>query len=125
MNLATQETTIEKLEPVPLAPPLLLPKERLAEGKTRRARVSRRAHGSWQPAPDRPDPIALLEESCKTRIPELIPIRYGRMMHSPFTFLRGSPIIMAHDLARTPVSGIRVQMCGDCHLMNFGVYASP
>jgi uncharacterized protein (DUF2252 family) len=124
MSLASAETT-EKLEPVPLAPPLPLPKERLAEGKARRSKVSRRSHGSWQAPPDRPDPIALLEESSKTRLPELVPIRYGRMMNSPFAFLRGSPIVMARDLAQTPVSGIRVQACGDCHLMNFGVYASP
>ena len=125
MDIATQELTTEKYEPVPLAPPLPLPKERLAEGKARRSKVSRRSHESWQAPPDRPDPVALLQESNKTRIPDLVPIRYGRMMISPFTFYRGSPIVMARDLAHTPVSGIRVQACGDCHLMNFGVYASP
>jgi uncharacterized protein (DUF2252 family) len=125
MNLATQESTAAKLEPVPLAPPLPVPRERLAEGKARRAKVSRRSHGGWQPAPGRADPVALLEESNKTRIAELVPIRYGRMMNSPFAYMRGSPIVMAHDLAGTPVSGIRVQVCGDAHLMNFGVYASP
>jgi len=125
MNLATQEPSVEKHEPVPVAPPLPLPNERLAEGKARRTKAPRRAHASWQAPPDRPDPVALLEESSKTRIPELVPIRYGRMMKSPLAYLRGSPIVMAHDLARTPVSGIRVQACGDCHLMNFGVYASP
>src|SRR5260370_28682275 len=125
MSLATQATSTEKHEPVPLAPPLPLPKERFAEGKVRRSAVSRRSHGAWQAPADRPDPVALLEESSKTRIPELVPIRYGRMMKSPFAFLRGSPIVMAHDLARTPVSRMRVPVCGDCHLTNFGVYASP
>jgi uncharacterized protein (DUF2252 family) len=110
---------------VPLAPQLPLPNERVAEGKSRRSSASRRTHSSWQAAPDRPDPVALLEESNKTRIPELVPIRYGRMMTTPFAFYRGSPIVMTRDLAHTPVSGIRVQTCGDCHLMNFGVYASP
>src|SRR5262249_32983521 len=125
MNLATQQPSLEKHEPVPLAPQLTLPKERLAEGKARRSKAPRRGHRARQAPPDRPDPVALLEESSKTRIPELVPIRYGRMMKSPLAYLRGSPIVMAHDLARTPVSGIRVQACGDCHLMNFGVYASP
>jgi uncharacterized protein (DUF2252 family) len=87
--------------------------------------VPRSDHAAWQPPPDRADPVALLEESSRPRIPQLVPIRYGRMLASPFTFLRGSPVVMAQDLAATPVSGIRVQACGDAHLMNFGVYASP
>jgi uncharacterized protein (DUF2252 family) len=112
-------------EPVPLAPSLPTPAERLAEGKARRTYASRSAHTVWQPPANRPDPVALLEESNRSRLQHLVPIRYGRMLASPFTFLRGSPIVMAHDLAATPVSGIRVQACGDAHLMNFGVYASP
>jgi uncharacterized protein (DUF2252 family) len=112
-------------EPVPLAPALPTPKERLAEGKTRRSKAARAAHAGWQAPADRADPIALLEESSRLRLQSLVPIRYGRMLASPFTFLRGSPIVMAHDLAATPVSGIRTQICGDAHLMNFGVYASP
>ena len=112
-------------EPVPLAPALPTPRQRLAQGKARRSKTSRAAHAAWQPPADRPDPIALLEESSRPRLQALVPIRYGRMLASPFTFLRGSPIVMAHDLATTPVSGIRTQICGDAHLMNFGVYASP
>jgi uncharacterized protein (DUF2252 family) len=112
-------------EPIPVAPPLPTPAERLAEGKARRARVPRSAHAGWRPPADRPDPVAVLEESSEGRLPDLVPIRYGRMLESPFTFLRGSPAVMAADLAVTPVSGIPVQCCGDAHLMNFGVYASP
>ena len=70
-------------------------------------------------------PISLLEESNRTRVPELVPIRYGRMSISPFTFLRGSAIVMASDLAKTPISGIKVQICGDAHVSNFGVFATP
>src|SRR5690242_18718265 len=74
---------------------------------------------------DRPDPVALLEQQATTRIAELGPIRYGRMLASPFAFLRGAPLVMAHDLAASPDSGLRVQLCGDAHLANFGVFASP
>jgi len=112
-------------EPIPLEPPLPTPEQRQAEGKALRTRVARSALAIWQPAPGRADPIALLEESSRPRLQQLIPIRYGRMLASPFTFFRGSPIIMASDLATSPVTGIRVQTCGDAHLMNFGVYASP
>jgi uncharacterized protein (DUF2252 family) len=112
-------------EPVPLAPPLPTPKGRLAEGRAQRGQVPRSAHALWQPPPGRADPIALLEESSRPRLQHLVPIRYGRMLASPFAFLRGSPVVMAHDLATTPATGIRVQACGDAHLMNFGVYASP
>ncbi len=79
----------------------------------------------WQPPPDRSDPIALLETSSEGRLPRLIPLRYGRMRHSPFAFFRGAAIIMAADLATTPVTGLRVQACGDCHLLNFGEFATP
>jgi uncharacterized protein (DUF2252 family) len=111
--------------PVPIAPALPTPIERLAKGKARRRSVPRAAHAVWQPAGNRADPIALLEESSRSRLPDLVPFRYGRMLASPFTFLRGSPIVMAGDLAATPVSGITVQIGGDAQLMNFGVYASP
>jgi uncharacterized protein (DUF2252 family) len=113
------------LEPVPIAPPLPTPLERMEEGKSRRSKVPRSAHARWKPSRHRTDPISLLEESNKTRVQHLVPIRYGRMIVSPFTYYRGSPIVMANDLAQAPVSGIRVQACGDAHLMNFGVYASP
>jgi uncharacterized protein (DUF2252 family) len=97
----------------------------LLDGKSVRATVPRSTLGQWVPSPDRPDPVALLEASNEGRIPELIPIRYGRMLESPFAFLRGAATIMAHDLATTPSTGIRVQLCGDAHLLNFGLYASP
>jgi uncharacterized protein (DUF2252 family) len=98
--------------------------QRQASGKTLRDRVSRSAHQEWQAAPDR-DPIAILEASNQGRIPDLIPLRYSRMLANPFTFLRGSAAIMAADLATTPTTGITLQACGDAHLSNFGLYASP
>jgi len=85
----------------------------------------RSRHGEWEPAVDRPDPIALLEEQASNREPSLVPIRYGRMAVSPFTFYRGAAYILASDLAGSPDSGIRVQLCGDAHLSNFGGFASP
>ena len=90
-----------------------------------RARVPRSVHGEWQPAADRPDPVALLEEQAASRVPELVPLRYGRMLVSPFTFYRGAAYLMASDLARAPRSGLTVQLCGDAHLSNFGTYAAP
>jgi uncharacterized protein (DUF2252 family) len=94
-------------------------------GKARRGKTPRSSHGSWQPPSGRQDPVELLESQAAERLPQLVPIRYGRMISSPFAFLRGSAIVMAHDLAATPVSGIRVQACGDCHLSNFGIFATP
>lgn len=99
--------------------------ERTAAGKALRAQVPRASHKEWIPAPNRPDPIALLEKSNQGRLPELLPIRYGRMLSSPFTFLRGAASIMAADLYETPNTGIKVQACGDCHLSNFGGYGTP
>jgi uncharacterized protein (DUF2252 family) len=87
--------------------------------------VPRRSHAGFEPSPTRADPIELLERQARTRVPELVPIRYGRMLVSPFTFYRGAAMIMAHDLAATPRSGLTVQCCGDAHLSNFGVFASP
>jgi uncharacterized protein (DUF2252 family) len=103
----------------------LSPQERIDRGKAARRKTPRSSHAAWEPRPDRPDPIALLEEQAETRVPELVPIRYGRMLVSPFTFYRGGALIMASDLAPTPASGIDVQICGDAHLSNFGVFASP
>src|SRR6202167_4970751 len=105
--------------------PHLSVSERVARGRAARAEVPRSSHASFEPAPHRPDPIKLLEQQAKTRVPELVPIRYGRMLVSPFTFYRGAAMIMAGDLAATPRSGITVQCCGDAHLSNFGVFASP
>ncbi len=99
--------------------------ERVAAGKAARAEVPRSSHGAFEPAPRRTDPVKLLERQAKTRVPELVPIRYGRMLVSPFTFYRGAALIMASDLASTPTSGLQVQCCGDAHLSNFGVFASP
>ena len=98
--------------------------DRLSAGKALRNAVPRSAHAGWT-GDDRPDPIALLEESNQGRLPNLVPIRYGRMAKSPFTFLRGSAVVMAADLAKTPTTGLRVQACGDCHLLNFGGFATP
>ncbi|MGB8382619.1 MAG: DUF2252 family protein, partial [Dermatophilaceae bacterium] len=103
----------------------LSPEERRARGKAARTQVPRSSHGRWEPAADRPDAITLLEEQAVSRVPELVPIRYGRMMVSPFTFYRGAALIMAADLAATPRSGLHAQICGDAHLSNFGVFASP
>jgi uncharacterized protein (DUF2252 family) len=99
--------------------------ERAERGKAARAQVSRSAQAAFEPGVDRPDPLALLEDQARTRVPELVPIRYGRMLVSPFTFYRGAAKIMAADLATTPDSGLRVQCCGDAHMSNFGVFASP
>ena len=99
--------------------------ERADRGKTARAKTPRSAHGRWSAAPDRPDPIALLEQQAESRVADLVPIRYGRMLVSPFTFYRGAALIMAADLAATPASGITVQLCGDAHLSNFGLFGTP
>lgn len=99
--------------------------ERLEIGKQWRERLPRTAHAKWEPDPARRDPVELLEESNRGRIPELIPVRYQRMLESPFTFLRGSASLMAYDLARLPKLGVKVQACGDCHLLNFGFFATP
>jgi uncharacterized protein (DUF2252 family) len=100
-------------------------KERLAAGKALRDKCAKDAHGNWKPAPKRRDPIDLPIESSKGRMPQLVPILYARMMQSPFAFYRGAAAIMAADLGHTPVSGVRVQACGDCHLLNFGGFATP
>jgi uncharacterized protein (DUF2252 family) len=102
----------------------LTPAERAARGKAARAEVPRDSHAVFDPPSDRTDPIALLEEQGKTRVPELVPVRYGRMMVSPFTYYRGAALPMASDLAATPVSGLAVQACGDAHLSNFGLFGS-
>ena len=107
------------------AVPHLSVAERAARGKAARKEVPRAGHALFDPPSTRADPVKLLERQAKTRVPELVPIRYGRMLVSPFTFYRGAASIMAHDLAGTPRSGLTVQCCGDAHLSNFGVFASP
>ena len=99
--------------------------EHAARGKAARAAAPRDSQGTFDPPPDRPDPVALLEQQAASRVPELVPVRYGRMLVSPFTFFRGAALGMACDLARTPATGLMVQACGDAHLSNFGVFASP
>jgi uncharacterized protein (DUF2252 family) len=99
--------------------------ERAARGKAVRTELPRSAHAAWEPASDRKDPVDLLEEQAQTRLPELGPIRYGRMLVSPFTFFRGGAYLMAADLANGPRTGLRAQLCGDAHLSNFGVFAAP
>ena len=113
----------KKSEPAPVAH--LSVAERAARGKAARSEVPRADHAKFEPPASRADPVALLERQAKTRVPELVPIRYGRMLVSPFTFYRGAALIMANDLASTPRSGLNVQCCGDAHLSNFGVFASP
>src|SRR5271167_1360647 len=99
--------------------------ERRADGKALRENVPREAQAGWKPRKDRRDPVELLLESNEGRISELVPIRHGRMVQSPFAFFRGSAALMAGDLAQTPSSGFRVQACGDAHLLNFGGFATP
>jgi uncharacterized protein (DUF2252 family) len=102
----------------------MTPAERAGRGKEARTAVPRDSHGVFEPSPDRPDPVGLLEEQARSRVPELVAVRRGRMMVSPFTFYRGAALPMASDLATTPVSGLAVQACGDAHLSNFGIFGS-
>ena len=110
----------------PVAPvPHLTVTERVARGKAARAEIPRSSHAEWEAPALRPDPVEMLEEQAKARVAELVPIRYGRMLVSPFAFLRGAAIIMATDLAGMTRSGLHVQLCGDAHLSNFGSFAAP
>jgi uncharacterized protein (DUF2252 family) len=124
--------------PLPHAVPLVVPPveplpefvqlsvgKRVVLGRAARRDAPRASHGAWHAAPDRPDPVALLQSQDETRVPELVPIRYGRMLVSPFTFFRGAALVMAADLAPTPRSGLTVQLCGDAHVLNFGLFGSP
>jgi len=113
-----------KSEPAAAVPHLSVA-ERIARGKAARSEVPRASHAVFESQSTRSDPVDLLESQAKTRVPELVPLRYGRMLVSPFTFYRGAAKIMAHDLGATPRSGLMVQCCGDAHLSNFGVFASP
>src|SRR5215218_2053980 len=99
--------------------------ERGAAGRALRGRLPRSRHGKWKRPSHRPDPIDILRASDTDRLPDLVPIRYGRMLASPFAFYRGAAGVMAADLAKTPTTGHKVQACGDCHLMNFGGFATP
>ena len=101
------------------------PNERREIGKAKREQVPLSSHSEWHPAPDRPDPVSLLQAQDEGRVPQLLPIKYGRMLESAFTFYRGSAVLMAADLANTPGSGFDAVLCGDAHLSNFGVFATP
>src|SRR6478752_1938163 len=98
--------------------------QRVAAGKAVRSQVPLEAHAEFTPGASR-DPVGLLVSQSVTRVPELVPVRHGRMLVSPFTYYRGAALPMAADLATTPTTGLRVQLCGDAHLANFGAYASP
>ena len=118
---------MSKISPGVLAPPheVLTPDEWRSRGRQRRKVTPRSSHAQWAPPEDRPDPVAILEEQAKTRVADLIPIRYGRMAATPFAYFRGAAAPMAWDLAHTPTTDIRVQACGDAHLLNFGMFAAP
>jgi uncharacterized protein (DUF2252 family) len=109
----------------PKVVPHFTPAERAARGKAARGELPRSSHGAWEPGPRRRDPVDLLEEQAKTRLPELGPIRYGRMLTSAFSFFRGAAYLMAADLADGPRTGLHAQLCGDAHLSNFGIFAAP
>jgi uncharacterized protein (DUF2252 family) len=127
MVLDTREMSLQRTRPFRLESELteLSTADRSARGKDARADVPRASHAAFDPGPDRPDPLALLEQQSESRVPELVPIRYGRMTASPFAYFRGAALPMASDLASTPITGLTVQACGDAHLSNFGVFASP
>src|SRR5260370_1842946 len=124
-SLMTTNTTTASSIPGEWTRDLSTRAERYAAGKALRSKAPRSSHAEWAPDPERPDPISLLEEANQTRLQHLVPIRFGRMSTSAFAFYRGTADIMAYDLAKTPVSGIHAQLCGDAHLSNFGVFASP
>ena len=112
-------------DPQPRTGPHLTPAERAAYGRAARAQTPRSSHAAFEPPATRPDPVSLLESQSESRVAELVPLRYGRMLVSPFTFFRGAALVMAADLAATPRSGLQVQACGDAHLSNFGAFGTP
>lgn len=120
-----KDTEEQQLETSPSLQPHPTREELYEMGKAMRDQCPRQSHAVWQPPAGRRDPLELVLESNRGRLPQLIPIRHGRMLQSPFAFFRATALNMAADLAATPVSGLRVQACGDCHLMNFGAYATP
>lgn len=112
------------MAPMPVQSHILRLEERIAQGKALRDVAARKAQKEWKPPANRPDPVDLLIESSQGRVEELLPIRYGRLMASPFAFYRGAAAIMAYDLAHAPATGLAVLADGDCHLMNFGGFAT-
>ncbi len=128
LSMAKRQKSSKTQSPIETSPSLQTHPtldELYAMGKSLREKCPRQDHAVWQPPANRPDPLELIEQSNQGRIEELVPIRHGRMLQSPFAFYRGAALNMAADLASTPASGLRVQACGDCHLMNFGSYATP
>ena len=121
----TDTLTPTRTEKRPAPVPHPSPAQRAQTGKAARAAVPRGSVAQFEPAPSRPDPVTLLEEQATSRVQELVPIRYGRMLVSPFAFFRGAALVMASDLSTTPSSGLKVQLCGDAHMSNFGVFGSP
>jgi uncharacterized protein (DUF2252 family) len=122
---ATKRATPAKRTPTPQPKPHLTPAERAELGLRARGRAPLTEHEQFGVGSGREDPVAILERQAQSRVPELVPVRYGRMLVSPFTFYRGAAAVMAADLAGTPVSGLTAQLCGDAHLSNFGLFASP
>ena len=118
---------MSRMTPGVLAPPheVCTPEEWRRQGRAQRSEVARSSHAIWEPPPDRPDPVSTLQEQARSRVPDLVPIRYGRMVASPFAYYRGAAAPMAWDLAHTPTTDITVQCCGDAHLVNFGMFAAP
>ncbi|MGO9502772.1 MAG: DUF2252 family protein, partial [Streptosporangiaceae bacterium] len=118
---------MSRISPGVLAPPheILTPEEWRQRGRDQRTQVPRASHAQWEPPADRPDPVAILEEQAKSRVPDLIPIRYGRMVASPFSYFRGAAAPMAWAQAHTPTTDNPVQACGDAHQQNLGMFAAP
>ncbi len=124
-HVVDERTVVATRSSPPKAVPHFTPAEHAARGRAARSELPRSAHGAWELAPGRRDPVDLLEEQARTRLPELGPIRYGRMLSSPFAFFRGGAYLMAADLAHGARTGLHAQLCGDAHLSNFGIFASP
>jgi len=123
--MSSTETTTHAIGDSPRAPKRLTPTERAERGRAVRKSVPRTSHAQWDPPSSRPDPVALLRSQEERRVTELVPLRHERMLVSPFTFYRGAAIVMASDLSMTPTTDLRVQLCGDAHLANFGGFAAP
>ena len=121
----TQKTTASRRPASKSKPPRLTPEQRVDLGHSARTLVEPQSHAEFTVSASRPDPVAVLEKQGESRVPELVPLRYGRMLVSPFTFYRGAAAVMAADLATTPSSGLTAQICGDAHLSNFGAFGSP
>jgi uncharacterized protein (DUF2252 family) len=121
----TRKKNSPAVQSSPAISKIVSPDDRSAAGKALRDKVPRAQHGIWKEFKGRPSPVGILQKSDAGRMKQLVPIRYGRMLQSPFAFYRGSAGLMASDLAHTPNTGLQVQACGDCHLMNFGGFATP